>query len=293
MPTHRSTGHLGRVKISVLFGNAGLRCGGGLPNESSSLCRKIVRPVEALVANAALGQLHVSVMSQRKTILVIEDDEGLRKLLEKALLDEGFACESAENAKRGLELLQRKPAACILDVGLPDLDGFEVLHCARASQLTMPIVMLTALDATNERIRGLDLGADDYISKPFSLAELFARLRAVLRRSETVTKKVLLHADLKVDSTTHQAFRGETALNLTAKQFLLLEFFMQHPNEIVTRAMILKQVFGYDFEPGTNLVDVHVAHLRKQIDSAKPKNLAGTCAIQTIRGLGYMLGVNS
>src|ERR1700712_5413813 len=172
---------------------------------------------------------------------------------------------------------------CILDVLLPTLDGFEVLRRARQQGVTTPVLMLTARDGVVDRVRGLKLGADDYLIKPFAFAELLARLQLLLRRGKMVVDK-LSAGDVTLDPSAHRVWRGDQEVELSHKQFMLLELLMRHRGQVVSRAMILKRLWGYDFEPGTNLVDVHIAHLRQKIDVAEKPSL-----IQSVRGVGYRL----
>ncbi len=217
-------------------------------------------------------------------VLLIEDDARLSRVLTQGLLEENYQVDVARDGRVGLErLLTAAFDLCILDVLLPTLDGFEVLRRARQQGVTTPVLMLTARDGVVDRVRGLKLGADDYLIKPFAFAELLARLQVLLRRGKMVIDK--LHVgDVTLDPSAHRVWRGEQEVDLSHKQFMLLELLMRHRGQVVSRAMILKRLWGYDFEPGTNLVDVHIAHLRQKIDVAEKPSL-----IQSVRGVGYRL----
>jgi DNA-binding response OmpR family regulator len=172
----------------------------------------------------------------------------------------------------------------VLDLGLPDMDGIEVLSRARADGLVLPILVLTARDAVESRVRALEAGADDYLVKPFAFAELLARLRALLRRAASPRWAPLACADLRLDPGTAGAHVGGREVPLSPRERSLLEFLLRRQGEIVGRAEILREVFGYDFDPGTNVIDVHLAHLRRKIDSS-------TVKLETVRGVGFRLGV--
>lgn len=216
-------------------------------------------------------------------LLLVEDDAKLARMLMRGLSEEGFAVEWAKDGGRGATELQKRPYdVCVLDVMLPGLDGFGVLAQARAAHVKTPVLMLTARDAIRDRVRGLEAGADDYLVKPFAFAELLARLRVLLRRQLPSDRSTLRCRDIEVDTTAHRVTRAGTAVELSQKQFAVLEFLLRHPDEVVSRSMILEHVFGYGFDPGTNLVDVHVSHLRQKIDRPGEESI-----IQTIRGVGY------
>ena len=218
-------------------------------------------------------------------LLLVEDDAKVARMLVRGLSEEGFAVELARDGAGGLDRLRSGLYdACILDVMLPGVDGFFVLARARAAGVKTPVLMLTARDAVRDRVRGLDQGADDYLTKPFAFAELLARVRALLRRQAPERAATLRCGDLELDVAAHSVTRGGASIGLSQKQFALLEFLMRHPGEVVSRGMILQQVFGYAFDPGTNLVDVHVAHLRQKVDREDAESL-----IQTVRGVGYRM----
>jgi DNA-binding response OmpR family regulator len=172
----------------------------------------------------------------------------------------------------------------VLDVRLPKKDGFSVVEIVRSQGVATPILMLTASDAVQDRVRGLELGADDYLTKPFALAELVARVRALTRRATKRSIATFQCGDLVLDTTEHKVSRRGVAIELSAKQFLLLLALLKLGREVATRSMLLRDVFGYSFDPGTNIVDVHVAQLRKRIDRAAEPSL-----IETVRGVGYRM----
>ena len=219
-------------------------------------------------------------------ILVVEDDVRLARVLERGLREEGFVVESEVAGDAGLSRLRAGGFdLCILDVELPKMDGFVVLESARRAGIALPILMLTARDAVDDRVRGLELGADDYLPKPFAFAELLARLRALLRRNVPQQMGTLRARDLELDPAAHRVCRRGEPLALSQKQFAILEFLLRHPGQVVTRAMILGRVFGQAFDPGTNVIDVHVAQLRRKIDRAGEPSL-----IEAVRGVGYRMG---
>jgi two-component system OmpR family response regulator len=215
-------------------------------------------------------------------LLVVEDDAALASVLERGLSEAGHRVERVGDGTRALERLRAGELdACVLDVMLPGLDGFSVCEQARAAGVRTPIVMLTARDSVDDRVEGLRRGADDYLVKPFAFAELLARLDAVTRRAPPESSALTI-GDLRLDPAAHRAFLAGHELALSQKQFALLEFLARRRGQVVTRAMVLAEVFGYSFDPGTNLVDVHVGNLRKLIDApGRPSR------ITTVRGVGY------
>ena len=216
-------------------------------------------------------------------LLLIEDDQRLVRTLAAGLEEEGFSIDTCEDGSAGLRALLSHPYdACVLDIGLPGLDGFAVLAEARARKVAVPILMLTARDAVADRLQGLDRGADDYLIKPFAFAELLSRLRAILRRSTAQRSTVLTLGAVRLDVKSHETSVDGARVALTQKQFALLEYLLLHEGEVVTRAMLLSGVWGYSFDPGTNLVDVHVAQLRRKIEET-----GHPCPIETVRGIGY------
>ena len=219
-------------------------------------------------------------------ILVVDDDKAVRDSLQRALVLEGYEVELAPDGTTAVKsLTQAAPDAVILDLQLPDIDGLEVCRRLRTLGDRTPVLMLTARDALNDRVEGLDAGADDYLVKPFELAELFARLRALLRRRAPVTDgEILRFEDLSLDLTTREARRGDRLIELTKIEFDLLEMFLLHPRQVLTRELILDQVWGYDFDSGTNSLAVYVGYLRRKTEEDGENRL-----IQTVRGVGYVL----
>jgi len=217
-------------------------------------------------------------------ILVIEDDEEILRLMQRALVFEGYKVVLADDGHLGLEVAQKeKPALIILDLMLPGMDGMEV--CLRLRQFTKsPIMMVTAKDKIGDRVSGLDAGADDYLVKPFSIEELLARVRALLRRTVEDRPEILSVADLTLDNNTHRATRASRVIDLTAKEFNLLDLFMSHPNQVLTREVIFEKVWEYDFGGESNVLDVYIRYLRKKLEAGGEPRL-----IFTIRGVGYVL----
>jgi heavy metal response regulator len=218
-------------------------------------------------------------------VLVVEDERRIADFVCRGLSEQGYAVDVAYD---GDEALQWTDVAdfdvIILDVMLPVRDGIEVCRTLRDRRLRTPILMLTARDAVEDRVRGLDSGADDYLVKPFAFAELLARLRALTRREPVALGTVLRVGDLVLDTTTREASRQGMPLELTSKEYALLEYLMRHPNQVLTRTMIAEHVWSYDFDNSTNVIDVHVRNLRRKIDDPFPAKL-----IQTIRGAGYRI----
>ncbi len=217
-------------------------------------------------------------------ILIIEDDQGILKFLRRGLTYEGYEVEVAEEGKEGLELAEEEPPdLVILDLMLPGMDGLEVCRRLRAEG-DVPILMLTAKDETNDRVTGLDMGADDYMVKPFEFKELLARIRALMRRAQPSQTKILEFADLTLDRGTRRAHRGERTISLTAKEYELLELFMEHPRQVLTREVIYDRVWGYNFGGQSNIIEVYVRYLRQKLEKNGEPRL-----IHTLRGVGYVL----
>lgn len=216
-------------------------------------------------------------------VLVVEDEVKLASLIRRGLKDEGIG---ADVAIRGEDALWMAAAtdydAIVLDVMLPGIDGFEVCRRLREDEVWTPIVMLTARDAIEDRVSGLDTGADDYLTKPFDFTELFARLRALVRRGARPRPSVLQVADLMLDPATQEVVRGEQPIRLSAREFSLLETFMRRPGEVLSRFDLLEHVWDSDYENRSNVVDVYVRYLRAKIDEP-----FGTESIETVRGAGY------
>ena len=217
-------------------------------------------------------------------ILVIEDEQRIAQVIERGLLYEGFRVDVAHDGRSGLAIARENPPdLVILDWMLPGMDGLEVCQRLRAGG-NVPILMLTAKDTVSDRVQGLDAGADDYMVKPFQLEELLARVRALLRRTQPERVPVLNFADLVLDTSTRQAMRKGRTISLTAKEYDLLELFMRHPRQVLTREMIFDRVWGYDFGGESNVLDVYIRYLRQKLESEGENRL-----IHTVRGVGYVL----
>ncbi len=217
-------------------------------------------------------------------ILIIEDDEAILTFLRRGLAYDGYQVDTAIDGQTGLlQARDNPPDLVVLDWMLPGLDGLEV--CRRLRQGgPMPILMLTARETVNDRVQGLDAGADDYMIKPFDLDELLARIRALLRRTRPTRPKIYEFGDLTLDTGTRQAIRSDRVIDLTAKEYELLELFMRHPRQVLTREMIYDDVWGYDFGGESNIIEVYVRYLRQKIELDDE-----TRVIHTIRGMGYAL----
>jgi two-component system OmpR family response regulator len=218
-------------------------------------------------------------------ILVVEDDDKLRGLLRRGLQEQAFAVDVESTGTDALWRVQEFGYdAVVLDVMLPDFDGFTVCRRMRSEGCWVPVLMLTARDGVEDRVHGLDAGADDYLQKPFHFAELAARLRALIRRGAQPRPAALTVGDIVVDPATRGVFRGGQPVRLTAKEFALLEFFMRHPEETISRTRLLAHVWDDDFDGDPHVVSVYVAYLRNKID--RP---FGRASLQTMRGSGYRL----
>jgi two-component system, OmpR family, response regulator len=218
-------------------------------------------------------------------ILVVEDEPKLAQLVARALREEGHPADVAGNGKDALWMAQSAPYdAIVLDVMLPDLDGFEVLRRLRTREVWTPVLMLTARDAVADRVSGLDAGADDYLTKPFAFDELLARLRAVARRGVNERPTVLAAGDLRLDPAAHRAWRGEVELDLSTREFALLELFLRHAGQALTRLQLLEGAWDMAFESRSNVVDVYVRYLREKIDRPFDRE-----SLETVRGVGYRL----
>ena len=218
-------------------------------------------------------------------ILVVDDDPAVRRSIDRALRLEGYEVVAVSSGGEALEALaQAPPDALILDLGLPDLDGLTVCRRMRSAGDDTPVLMLTARDAVDDRVQGLDAGADDYLVKPYALAELLARLRALLRRRFEGEGGLLRVGDLTLDLSTREGQRGERTFELTRIEFDLLELFLRHPRQVLTREVLLNRVWGFDFDSGTNSLAVYVGSLRRKLEEGgEPR------CIQTVRGVGYVL----
>jgi two-component system OmpR family response regulator len=222
---------------------------------------------------------------RRLRILVVEDSVKMAALLKRGLEEEGYAVDVASTGEDGLWMAAETPSdVVVLDVMLPDMDGFEVCRQMRERGQWAPVLMLTARDGVPDRVRGLDAGADDYLTKPFSFTELAARTRALLRRGARVRPVQLTAGDLTLDPATRVTCRGEAAISLSAKEFALLEYFMRHPGEVLSRTRLIEHVWDFAYDGGSNIVDVYVRYLREKID--RP---FGTHSLETVRGTGYRL----
>jgi DNA-binding response OmpR family regulator len=221
-------------------------------------------------------------------LLLVEDEERVASFVAKGLEDAGFITEVAATGRQALDLVRTKGPVdlILLDVGLPDLDGFAVLAELRKTDQETPIIMLTARGDVPSRVRGLDLGADDYLGKPFDFDELIARIRAQLRHSRQPQASCLQTGDLHLDLKTRKAHRGDKASDLTSREFALLEFLMRHDGQVLSRSQILGSVWGYGFDPQSNVVDVYVGYLRGKLD--RPGDAT---VIEAVRGGGYRLRV--
>jgi two-component system OmpR family response regulator len=218
-------------------------------------------------------------------VLVVEDEARMARLLKRGLEEEGHAVDVAADGPDGLWMATENGyAAIVLDLMLPGFDGVELCRRLRAEGIWVPILMLTARDAVGDRVRGLDAGADDYLVKPFSLLELAARLRALARRDDRARPAVLAVGDLSLDPATKQAWRGATELQLSAKEFSLLELLLRHAGSVLTRSQIIESVWDFAYDAGSNVVDQYVAYLRRKVDMP-----FGRHDIETVRGMGYRL----
>jgi DNA-binding response OmpR family regulator len=219
-------------------------------------------------------------------ILVVEDDRKVARFVRQGLCEEGHAVEIAKDGPEALDFVFTDPAydLIVLDVMLPGQDGFGVLKALRSRKLAVPVLMLTARDSVADKVAGLDLGADDYLTKPFAFEELLARVRALLRRRDTDRAPVLRLGDLTVDPATRRVARGERRIELTARQYALLEYFLRNAGRVLTRQMIAQHVWGLDFDAESNVIDVYVGYLRRKIalDHERP-------LLHTVRGAGYVL----
>jgi two-component system copper resistance phosphate regulon response regulator CusR len=220
-------------------------------------------------------------------ILLVEDERKVASFVARALREKSYAVDVADTGEAGLEMAFAVPYdAILLDIRLPGMDGLVVCRELRQARVEVPILMLTARSLVEERVEGLDAGADDYLAKPFALAELEARLRALIRRGFGKTAPVLRYADLELDRHRRRVIRGENAVPLTSREFALLEFLMLRAPDAVTRSEIVEHVWDCHFDSGTNLVEVYINRLRQKIDHER-----GTRLIRTVRGLGYCLQV--
>ena len=218
-------------------------------------------------------------------ILLVEDDRKVASFIRKGLTEEGYAVDVAHDGEAGLFMgLDRLHDVIVLDVMLPGKPGFQVLRELRQAKVSTPVLLLTARDAVEDKVQGLDAGADDYLTKPFAFAELLARVRALLRRGKAAQAAMLQVADLALDPAARTVKRGGETIPLTNREFALLEYFLRNPGRVLTRTMIAEHVWDYSFDAGTNVIDVYVNYLRKKVDAGREPKL-----IHTVRGVGYVL----
>ncbi|HEY6838547.1 MAG TPA: response regulator transcription factor [Geobacteraceae bacterium] len=218
-------------------------------------------------------------------ILVVEDEKKVSSFIKRGLEEENYEVETAGDGDEGLQMaLEKSYDLIVLDWMLPKKDGLAVVKELRGRKTMTPVLMLTAKDSLEDIVAGLDSGSDDYLTKPFAFAELLARVRALLRRSEMDRGAEIRFADLRLDPVTHKVWRKDREIDLTAKEYGLLEYFMRNPNQVLTRTMIADHVWDYTFDSFTNIIDVYVNYLRKKIDRDADKKL-----IHTVRGVGYIL----
>ncbi len=219
-------------------------------------------------------------------VLVVEDEPRMAALIRQGLEEEAYAVDVVGNGRDVLLWVESATYDMVLlDIMLPGMNGLDVCRQLRAAGYIMPILMLTARDTLPDKVKGLDSGADDYLVKPFAIEELTARLRALARRDAPVKTAVLTVADLTLDPATKLAQRGDETIELTAKEYALLETLMRHPNQVLSREQIIDHVWNMEFESGSKLIEVYISNLRKKIDADHPQKL-----IHTVRGLGYRLG---
>ena len=223
--------------------------------------------------------------SMATRVLVVDDEPPVRDALERALSLEGYTVDLAEDGAQALKkVTTEEPDVVVLDVLMPGVDGLETCRRLRAEGHALPVLMLTARDAISDRVDGLDAGADDYLVKPFALEELLARLRALVRRASPEETDVLRFSDLVLDLGAHEARRGDRVIDLTRTEFVLLELFMRNPKQVLTRSIIFDRVWGYDFGPSSNSLEVYVGYLRRKTEAGGAPRL-----IHTMRGVGYVL----
>jgi DNA-binding response OmpR family regulator len=220
-------------------------------------------------------------------ILVVDDDRRLCSVIKRGLLEETHAVDVAYDGEEGEYMAEVNPYdLIILDIMMPKKDGIEVCKELRSKRMNTPILMLTAKDAVEDRVRGLDAGADDYMVKPFSFNELLARVRALLRRDAITKSPEIKLGDLVLNTLTREVRRGDRTIELTTKEYVILEYFMRHPNVVVTRTMLEEHAWDYDFDSLSNLIDVYIRRLRRKLDENENESV-----LQTVRGAGYRLKV--
>ncbi len=218
-------------------------------------------------------------------LLVVEDEKKVSSFIKKGLEEEGYAVDVAFDGKTGLEMaMDAVHDLIVLDIHLPGMDGLSVLHELRLKKVSTPVLLLTVRANIEDKVLGLDAGADDYLTKPFAFQELVARIRALLRRQTDAKLPVLRFADLTLDPASRTVLRGGRKIDLTAKEYSLIDYFIRNPGRVLTRAMIADHVWDYNFDSMTNIIDVYVNYLRRKIDSDREPKL-----IHTVRGVGYVL----
>ena len=218
-------------------------------------------------------------------ILVVEDEKKVAQFIKQGLEEEHYSVDVAHDGEKGLFMAQSEQYdLLVIDVMLPKKSGLDLIREVRAAQGTTPALMLTAKASTEDKVAGLDSGADDYLTKPFAFAELLARVRSLLRRGAKEKSTLLAVADLELDTVTHKAKRAGRTIELTAKEYALLEFFLRNKDRVLSRAIISEHIWDYNFDTGTNIIDVYVNHLRNKVDSSTDRKL-----IRTVRGVGYVL----
>lgn len=223
------------------------------------------------------------------TILVVEDEIKITRFIKKGLEMEHYTVETAYNGEDALEKAEiNNYDLIILDIMLPKIDGLTVCRRLRENKVETPIIMLTARDTVEDRVKGLDAGADDYLIKPFAFGELIARIRALLRREKTVKSTKLVVGDLTIDPATHEVYRGDKEIHLSSKEYRLLDYMMRRPGHVCTRTMIGEHIWGYNFTDDSNVIDVYISYLRKKIDNGFANKL-----ILTVRDVGYKIADKS
>ena len=222
-------------------------------------------------------------------ILVVEDERKVANFIRQGLTEEGHSVEVASDGATALDLLVDGPPPdlVVLDLMLPKVDGFAILKAARQRRVATPVLILTARDSVADKVRGLDLGADDYLTKPFAFDEFLARVRALLRRGAATGTPRLEVGDLTLDPATREIWRGSRRITLTTREYALLEYFLRNPGRVLTRPMLAEHVWGLDFDPESNIVDVYVGYLRRKVDGPGDKRF-----IHTVRGAGYVLRID-
>jgi DNA-binding response OmpR family regulator len=257
----------------------------GRYNEKSAFISAYLRNLRSIFSNMELTTTECRRIWTKVRILLIEDNRRLNHSLKVSLMDDGYAVDAAFDGEEGEELaLGTDYDAIILDLMLPRKDGVEVCRELRNQRVNAPIIMLTARDALEDRVKGLDSGADDYLVKPFAIEELRARLRALFRRESPDKSNILTAGDLTLDPATHFVERRGRTIELTAKEYALLEYFMRNPNRLITREMAERHIWNYDFLARSNVIDVYIRRLRRKIDDPFEHKF-----FETVRGSGYRL----